>query len=768
MATTHLNPVQMQQPHAQAYVRSPVEIVSPSNQIPPLYSKPSFGVGNAQLLNPSTDGKPQIYRGHRKKFGRTYINILHDPRVVRGNTYAAIVIPSSIQLEFLRMKEEEEKRRRARRKLTKLPRVALLGRNRKEEEETNVEEDKRPDSPLLKQIENKDEVIDKPYFYEDRPPTPKYIPLPPGQDEETQVIDLELFDFEMEVKPILEVLVGRSVVQARYELIEEDERNEYLKHKKEYERKREFELMNLQRTEARYMRLEEEKQRRFKQKEQRKLYDITLQKKLISKVFSKMYLRSMKQSVLNQLQQRGFLAEHEDYVNQQFLVENSNKQVCTLEALYEDIESHLETDINTEYADNVTALHKKAVDAEKERIEKIRQEKEAQRQAAEEEERQRRAAQLARREQRRIERITNSIMTNIISTNSTRKDVMNLPLSDVDELSIRGDCIHCLGGQIGEIMFVFNEIIRNTLSQEDTEKIDMKQLMRAFVEELLLNAMDNEAMILELKYLESPKYDFESIAEERRGEFKDFIKDERRYISKSLKLLVNELGVVNREDVNLFNDVISDLYFKGNVEPEKVEGDPENQEPEYLEKIKLQNEENEKKAAEENAKYEKIKKKIKLVFVKPEVFKNKRQNIGGFVMVEPNDREVDKVTEVEEVVVEPEKKEDENENGEEAAEDNAEHKEGEDDNVEKNDDLKEQQPVQEGEVPEEKKPQEDEQQQQEQQPQEQEQQQQPVQEGEQQQQQPEEAAQQQQPAQEGEEPQVQSKLILYYINTLHS
>lgn len=762
MATTHLNSVQMQQPQAQPYVRSPVEIVSPSNQIPPLYSKPSFGVGNAQLLNPSTDGKPQIYRGHRKKFGRTYINILHDPRVVRGNTYAAIVIPSSIQLEFLRMKEEEEKRRRARRKLTKLPRVALLGRNRKEEEETNIEEDKRPESPLLKQIENKDEVIDKPYFYEDRPPTPKYVPLPPGKDEETQVIDLELFDFEMEVKPILEVLVGRSVVQARYELIEEDERNEYLKHKKEYERKREFELMNLQRTEARYMRLEEEKQRRFKQKEQRKLYDITLQKKLISKVFSKMYLRSMKQSVLNQLQQRGFLAEHEDYVNQQFLVENTYDQVCTLNELYEDVEYHLENNIETEYSDNVTALHKTAVNTEHERIEKIRQEKEAQRLAAEEEERQRRAAQLARREQRRIDRITNSIMTNIISTNTTRKDVMNLPLSDVDELSIRGDCIHCLGGQIGEIMFVFNEIVRNTLSPEELETIDMKLLMRAFIEELLLNAMNNETMLLELKYLESTKYDFESIAEERKGEFKEFIKDERRYISKSLKLLVNELGVVNKDDVNLFNEVISELYFKTNVEAEKVEGDPENQEPEYLEKIRLQNEENEKKAADENAKYEKIKKKIKLVFVKPEVFKNKRKNIGGFVMVEPNDREIDKIVEVEEVVIEPEKKENENENGEEAGEDNAEQKEGDDNNVEGNEEGKEQ--PQEGEATEEKKQEEGEQQQQ--QPQEGEQQQQPPQEGEQQQQQPPQEGEEQQPK-EPEEPQVQSNINLYYINTLY-
>lgn len=70
------------------------EIVNPGNQLSSLYSKPSFGLdGGVQVLNQPPVNQPQIYRGHRKKFGRTYINILHDPRVIRGNTYASFVIP---------------------------------------------------------------------------------------------------------------------------------------------------------------------------------------------------------------------------------------------------------------------------------------------------------------------------------------------------------------------------------------------------------------------------------------------------------------------------------------------------------------------------------------------------------------------------------------------------------------------------------------------------------------------------------------------------
>ena len=249
-------------------------VVDPAAQIPYLYPRPSFGYENNQILSNAPENPPQIYRGHRRKWGRTYINILHDPRVVRGNTYAAFVIPSSLQMEFLRMKEEEEKRKKLLKIPKKLPRVALMGRNRRDERIQKEEEEERPESPVLKPIEVKEKVEDIPYFFEDRPKTPKYIPPPKGKDEETQIIDGELFDFEMEVKPILEVLVGRSVIQAQYELIEEYEREEYLTHKKNYERKREFELNKLQRTEAKYMRQEEEKQRRFKQKEQRKINDI--------------------------------------------------------------------------------------------------------------------------------------------------------------------------------------------------------------------------------------------------------------------------------------------------------------------------------------------------------------------------------------------------------------------------------------------------------------------------------------------------------------
>ena len=664
-------------------------VVDPAAQIQYLYSRPSFGYENTQILSHAPENPPQIYRGHRRKWGRTYINILHDPRVVRGNTYAAFVIPSSLQMEFLRMKEEEEKRKKLLKIPKKLPRVALMGRNRRDERVQKEEEEERPESPVLKPIEIKEKVEDVPYFFEDRPKTPKYIPPPKGKDEETQIIDGELFDFEMEVKPILEVLVGRSVVQAQYELIEEYEREEYLNHKKNYERKREFELNKLQRIEGKYMRQEEEKQRRFKQKEQRKINDIIMQKKLMSNVFSKHFLKNLKGNTFRHLQERGYLTHHETYNTSLFMQQVYLPKTEKMNEIISFVDDNLLPLMRKEIDNELLERHNISLKKEKERKEKLEEAKKKAKEAAEKAERERREAQLKRREERRINRITENVKSKIIAQNVNRKDITSLPLMDIDELSIKGESINCLGGQLGEILFVFNETLKNV----DKTDIDKKKLMKEFLKEFiskgfagiipnkpeqnqtndnkqnnnnnssqhmsleLVNYINNDNFMLELRYLESPKYDWENIPEEKRNDFANFLKDDRRYISKSVHKLI-ELGIINKEYLDIFNEVIAEMYFQGPIEPEKIEPDPTKAEDaQYQEEIKKRQEEAEKKAQEENAFNEKIKKKIKISLIKPDIFKKKRNNIGAFIIVEPNPFEKGVVQEIEEVPISQEEEE---------------------------------------------------------------------------------------------------------------
>jgi len=141
----------------------------------------------------------------------------------------------------------------------------------------------------------------------DRPPTPEFIPNPAGVNKETQILDHELFDYELEVEPILEVLIGKALEEAKIEALEEWEKAELLKHKHEYERVHESELMEVQRLEAAYNRRVEETQRRKLQQEAKTQIKVQTQQKLLARLISRGVLLPMKGSALQLLDAAGIL-----------------------------------------------------------------------------------------------------------------------------------------------------------------------------------------------------------------------------------------------------------------------------------------------------------------------------------------------------------------------------------------------------------------------------------------------------------------------------
>ena len=72
-----------------------------------------------------------------------------------------------------------------------------------------------------------------------KPPSPKYIPKKTGINESTQIGDYDLFDYDREVQPILNVLLNKTVEQAILEVEEETELNEIRKFKAEYQKRQE-------------------------------------------------------------------------------------------------------------------------------------------------------------------------------------------------------------------------------------------------------------------------------------------------------------------------------------------------------------------------------------------------------------------------------------------------------------------------------------------------------------------------------------------------
>uniref|UniRef100_A0A8C3CGB5 Radial spoke head 3 n=1 Tax=Cairina moschata TaxID=8855 RepID=A0A8C3CGB5_CAIMO len=140
----------------------------------------------------------------------------------------------------------------------------------------------------------------------DRPPTPFFIPAKTGRDVATQIEEGELFDFDVEVEPILEVLVGKTMEQALLEVMEEEELAQLWAHQRAYAELRNAELAEVQRLEEQDRRYREEKERRKLQHMQMLQKQKETTEKIAAWAFAKRYLTDLIPSVFINLRESGF------------------------------------------------------------------------------------------------------------------------------------------------------------------------------------------------------------------------------------------------------------------------------------------------------------------------------------------------------------------------------------------------------------------------------------------------------------------------------
>ena len=142
-------------------------------------------------------------------------------------------------------------------------------------------------------------------FYLDRPPVPLFQPKMPAKEncKATQIFDgdTELFNFDEEVEPMLNVLCLKTLEQARMEVLEEEELTIMKGQKKEYEEVRNAELIEAQRFEAAEARVAAEKSRRAIQQKARKDQRRTAHQKHVSRVMAKKYLAGIREKAVNTL-----------------------------------------------------------------------------------------------------------------------------------------------------------------------------------------------------------------------------------------------------------------------------------------------------------------------------------------------------------------------------------------------------------------------------------------------------------------------------------
>lgn len=108
------------------------------------------------------------------------------------------------------------------------------------------------------------------------------------------------------MKPILEVLVGKTIEQSLIEVMEEEELAELRKQQREFEELRNAEKVEQQRLEEQERRLREEKHRRMKQAADVLRLEKETAEKLAAKAFAKSYLADLVPSVFNNLRENGY------------------------------------------------------------------------------------------------------------------------------------------------------------------------------------------------------------------------------------------------------------------------------------------------------------------------------------------------------------------------------------------------------------------------------------------------------------------------------
>eukprot|EP00099_Drosophila_melanogaster_P020974 NP_648059.1 uncharacterized protein Dmel_CG32392, isoform B [Drosophila melanogaster] len=136
----------------------------------------------------------------------------------------------------------------------------------------------------------------------EKPPTPPFIPAKVGVDVATEIGEGELFHFDAEAQPIIDVLVDACIEQSMLEVAHEMELSSLRRKQEEFLAQREAELAELRRLEAEELRLQAEKERRLRQDAIAKELDAEMQKSVTAAKLLQGHIASLVPEVLENIE----------------------------------------------------------------------------------------------------------------------------------------------------------------------------------------------------------------------------------------------------------------------------------------------------------------------------------------------------------------------------------------------------------------------------------------------------------------------------------
>lgn len=276
-------------------------------------SKLQSGEGEESALYKYTS-KPSAIRLHQNREellptdneeSKNYRNIMFDKRIVRGNTYAQNNIPLNNIHELREIRKRQERKRRKEVKQRVLERLMqkspspVKGRMHLE-----TQTEKVMDCMESYVIETDVEVQTEQYL--DRPATPKFVHYSKGHNKHTQIYPNDIFDFDIEVTSIIEVLISKIMEQSKIEVFEEEELANLRQRQREFEQVRNLEIVEERRLEEQETRRQGEKKQRLKQKQEAIVQEREAVEKIAASEFSKDLTDQLLPSVMMNLSEKGY------------------------------------------------------------------------------------------------------------------------------------------------------------------------------------------------------------------------------------------------------------------------------------------------------------------------------------------------------------------------------------------------------------------------------------------------------------------------------
>lgn len=251
-----------------------------------------------------TKYRPEEDQAAQQQLAGTHL--MYDRRVVRGSTYAAKVMTTTMQRDVERLRDDQD--RAARKDLLRQRRLAGSTR-------ASTPPPMEGRMHMVMQTDDfLEELTDRPIETDaatqthplmDRPPSPLFVPAKIGVDVDTQIEAGDLFDFDYEVEPLLEVLVGKTLHTSMLEVMQEEEIEAIRRRQHDLQQVRDAELAEVQRLESEARRRHAEKERRATQERERRKQRQEVDEKVAARTLAKSYLGSLHLSVFDSLRDAG-------------------------------------------------------------------------------------------------------------------------------------------------------------------------------------------------------------------------------------------------------------------------------------------------------------------------------------------------------------------------------------------------------------------------------------------------------------------------------